>query len=702
MTTEVYVTLEEAAELEGIEYGALRVRIFRDKSKYKTKTEKSPTGGKDKVFIALTSLSKKARREWKAREELKALAVMESDDPELPADRPWYTAMDVDWFIEKYPEKWYKAMEVGNVVREALDYKGKNKTQYMNELAEERLGKKWRTLYKQVQSYLEASAWADRMHKEDGGDYEFFKVLALCRKPKDTMTFPSCTPEVKQVIKNIWFNKEFAANHSTKEMLYEKLQAVARVNKWDKIPSYQTVVRYINYLMEDEGMRNAWYLAAQGERQYKNAQMQKRKREIGDMKVMEVVMGDEHTFDFWVAYDAPNGKTIAIRPKLVAWIDIRSRMIIGDVMCQYANTDILKQSMLKMMYHDVGSVPMNIYVDNGADYVAKEMTGRHRYDRGGNDGYKEIWDIELDDAAKGFYKSMGIEDIHRALPYYAWVKGNIERFFGTVCNKFSKWFTSYTGTLTGSKTSEKIDKDIKRMLERGELLTLDECYEKWQEWLKTVYEVGRHRTLYEQESEPSCRTPIGCFENAERYMRALPPKNLATMLLLKNEKRTVRNIGIKLMGGYYMSQDLAKYINGKPVDVKYDPYDLSTIYVFRNGKQICEAYRQEALPFAMPNGEEPTDDMIEHFANEKNQLKEDREILKEANKPYDKMYPGLVGFDGMGGLMIGKKPKNNVVQMPTDNTYRNGFRGKNNRDDDVDNEYISKQGEEAAKTLRAL
>ncbi len=100
---------------------------------------------------------------------------------------------------------------------------------------------------------------------------------------------------------------------------------------------------------------------------------------------------------------------------------------------------------------------------------------------------------------KGFYKSIGIEDYHRALPYYAWTKGQVERFFGTVCNKFTKWFSSYTGTLTGSKTFAKVEKDIKGMLERGEeLLTMEEFYAEWSKWLKTSYDVKKQGGLVNQ------------------------------------------------------------------------------------------------------------------------------------------------------------------------------------------------------------
>ena len=56
-------------------------------------------------------------------------------------------------------------------------------------------------------------------------------------------------------------------------------------------------------------------------------------------------------------------------------------MIVGDVMCKDANSDILKESLLKMIYHDADGVPEYIYIDNGKDYTAKNMTGFDRNDR---------------------------------------------------------------------------------------------------------------------------------------------------------------------------------------------------------------------------------------------------------------------------------------------------------------------------------
>ena len=292
---EVYVTLGEAAELERVKYNTMVKRVLRKQESFVTKTEKSENGGKDVVLVAVSSLSKQARNAWKEREKLKSFTEEFPDkkEDEQKPEVPWYVNTDVDWYIENYKERYYKAVELGNVVRKFLQYDEGDRTKYAEEFAQKYLGKGQRTLYRYTKAYLEASAWADKLEKEDGAGREFFKVLCLCRKPKETGCFPSIKPEVKQVIKNIWFNEDFARNQGTREMLYEKLTAIANINKWEKIPSYQTVTRYISYLMEDEGMRNAWLLASRGTREYKNKVMVKGSRDTKGLQVMQIVMGDE-------------------------------------------------------------------------------------------------------------------------------------------------------------------------------------------------------------------------------------------------------------------------------------------------------------------------------------------------------------------------------------------------------------------------
>lgn len=698
---ESYVTLEEAAELENIPYQTMVRRTQRRREDFDTRIEKSEIGGRDRVLVAVSSLSKQARNAWKEREKLRSFTerVPEGDGAGQGTEPPWYVGMDIDWYIENHRESYYKAVELGNVVRKFLQYDEGDRTKYAEEFAREHLGKGQRTLYRYAKAYLEASAWADRLQKEDGAGYEFFRVLCLCRKPKETGNFPSFTPEVKQCIKNIWFNREFAQNLGTREMLYQKLQEVARMNGWGKIPSYQSVARYINYLMEEEGMRNAWYLAAKGEREYRNKVMVKGRRDTSGLKVMEILMGDEHTFDCWVSYKPPTGDVIAIRPKLVAWVDMRSRMILGDVMCKDANSDILKQSLLKVIYHDAGSPPNYIYVDNGKDYTAETMTGYNRKSRR-KDKQEDKMAGCFDDMARGFYKSIGIVDDHEALPYQPWSKGQIERFFGGVCSRFTKWFSSYTGTLTGSSTDAKVSKDIQKMLKNGELLTIEEFFGKWTEWLHNVYMKTPHKGL--KRAGESWQTPEEVFGNAERYFKAPPPKSYATVLMMRSDRVHVYPTGIERFGYQYRSDELCAYI-GRKVNIKYDPQDMATLYVFDDsGRKLCEAYSQELLQITR----EVSEKTLEHIRRQKKQESQDRRLLEEANIPFEQMNDQYVGFSNVTGgieLMVGKKSgkKAKVVSLPSDRTYQQGFRAEK-KDDDADGEYMSRQAENALRKLRAI
>lgn len=686
-----YVTLTEAAELEGLKYDAIKKRVLRKPDGFMTKIVKQESGGRDIVLVAVSSLSKQARAAWKEREKLKEyVETCPEETEEAQPKRPWYVDMDLDWYISNYKERYYQGVELGNTLREFLQYEESARTLYAESFAQEKLGKSARTLYRLVKSYMEAAAWADKLQKETGFNYEFFKVLSLCRKPKETGSFPSITSEVKKVIMNIWFNEDFARNKGTREMLYDKLQVIADVNHW-KIPSYQTVVRYIQFLMENKRLKNAHFLAERGVREYRNKKVVKAKRDTKGLQVMEVLMGDEHTFDCWVSYRQPNGKVIAIRPKLVAWIDVRSRMIMGDIICKDANGDILKESLLKLIYADANGVPKYILIDNGKDYTKKELTGVNR---------KQRVRTDFDDEVKGFYQSIGIVAYERAKPYEAWDKGQIERSFRTVCNQFTKWFASYTGTLTGTRTDDKVDKDIDRMLKRGELLTMDEFYQKWHEWLTKVYAYKRHRGLVN--AKETYVTPYECFTKEERYHKAVPPREYATMLMLKSEHAHVYPTGINRFGNFYMSEELCQYI-GEDVDIKYDPNDISTVYVFFQGKQVCEAYSQELLQIAPTVHQEA---VAEHKRRQKAQEKRDREILEAAKVGLQEINEQFTSFQAIAGgidLMIGKKPPRNtkVVSLPEDNTYRQGFRTRKEEEPE-ENTYLASQGEKALQKLRVI
>lgn len=684
---DVFIGLKEAAEFEGVKYNTLVQRIKRNPKQYKTKTQPQEGGGKEQVLIAVSSLSPKGRKAWRAAQKVDGRDVVIEKRTE---SAPWYVGVDLNHYTEQNKKAFYEAVELAARVQDFIDYDGPDRTAYAERYALG-LGVSLPTLYRYVENVLKASAWALKMEKEDGQNRDYFRALALCRKPREKASFPSLTDEQKALIENIWFDRRFAANLGTIEMLYEKFEEVAEGRGWESYPSIKTVARYIKHLMDKPGAESARYLAANGVREWKNKKMLKGRRDATSLKVMEYVVGDEHTFDFWVQWVAPNGKVKAVRPKLVAWMDMRSRAIVGDVACVNANGDTLKESLVKMLYSHPGGVPHILHVDNGKDYTKKELTGQSRK--------KRNIDFAFDAETVGFYQSIGIEEVGRSLPYQPWDKP-IERFFSTVCSKFSKWFESYTGTLTGSKTYAKRQKDVDGMLERGELLTMEEFFEAWTEWKETKYHTREHRGL--KDAGERWTTPIEVFENAPRYEKAAPPREYVAMLLMKADTARVYNYGITKFGVTYADSELGKYI-GQHVGIKWDIDDVTKLYVYdKEGRKICEAVAPELLAFG-PHCSQAT--LEAHMKAQKQQLKNVREALEDFTTPYELRVEQGRPSDAVGKLDLTIKAERSpkVIALPNDKEYRaeaaaSRKAGKKTSGD----EFLTNKADDALARLRAM
>lgn len=684
---DVFITMKEAAEFEGLTYKGMTSRVSRNPKQYKTKTQPQEGGGKEQVLIAVSSLSPKGRKAWRAAQKVDGRDVVIEKRTE---SAPWYVGVDLNHYTEQHKKEFYEAVELAARVQDFIDYDGPDRTAYAERYALG-LGVSLPTLYRYVENVLKASAWALKMEKEDGQNRDYFRALALCRKPREKASFPSLTDEQKALIENIWFDRRFAANLGTIEMLYEKFEEVGQGRGWESYPSIKTVARYIKHIMDKPGAESARYLAANGVREWKNKKMLKGRRDATSLKVMEYVVGDEHTFDFWVQWVAPNGKVKAVRPKLVAWMDMRSRAIVGDVACVNANGDTLKESLVKMLYSHPGGVPHILHVDNGKDYTKKELTGQSRK--------KRNIEFEFDAETVGFYQSIGIEEVGRSLPYQPWDKP-IERFFSTVCSKFSKWFESYTGTLTGSKTYAKRQKDVNGMLERGELLTMEEFFEAWTKWKNEKYHTREHRGL--KDAGEKWITPISLFENGERYEKAAPPREYVAMLLMKADTARVYNYGITKFGVTYADSELGKYI-GQHVGIKWDIDDVTKLYVYdKEGRKICEAVAPELLAFG-PHCSQAT--LEAHMKAQKQQLKNVREALEDFTTPYELRVEQGRPSDAVGKLDLTIKAErpSKLISLPNDKEFRAEMAaGRKTGKKASGDEFLGKKADDALARLRAM
>ena len=252
-----YVTLKDAAEFEGVSYDTMKKRVTRNPEQYKSKTQAREGGGKGEVMVPVTSLTTKARKAWRATQKVDGRDVI--IDRRATEAVPWYVTADLNHYIEGHKKAYYEAVEAARVVQEFIDYAGPEKRTNLAARLAVGLGVSPQSFYRYQTQVLEANAWALKLEREDGQCRDYFRALALCRKPKVADTFPSLLPEQRALIENIWFDRRFAANLGTREMLYEKFEEIARERGWTDYPSAKTVGRYITYLMERPGAESARY-----------------------------------------------------------------------------------------------------------------------------------------------------------------------------------------------------------------------------------------------------------------------------------------------------------------------------------------------------------------------------------------------------------------------------------------------------------
>lgn len=141
---------------------------------------------------------------------------------------------------------------------------------------------------------------------------------------------------------------------------------------------------------------------------------------------MEYVETDGHTFDLFVSVVGKNGKLMAIRPKIITFIDVKTHMILGDTICIQPDAQVIKKAACKMIYGKPGGLPKHMRMDNGKEFTAEKNIGQNRKERTCN----------LDGEVRGFCQSMGILEWSHSNPYEAWTKGCIERAFLTIVKRF--------------------------------------------------------------------------------------------------------------------------------------------------------------------------------------------------------------------------------------------------------------------------
>jgi putative transposase len=627
------------------------MRIKRNPDKYKCANQ----GGS--LLVSLESLSEKAQSEFRESNSPQEDSNDEQNSP------PWYVATEFLSYKIRYGAK----LDEGFKKMDAIKYFKENGGG--KSLAEE-LGRKFniniRRFYDMVKLYDGAMSWNERICKLTDENYGYIVAMALAGKPRSDMgQIKAMDEETMVLIENRWYNKDFKVNRCTVAFLYDDLVPILQ-EKGKSIPTYETVRKYVNELPESEAHYQAY-----GKRSWKANHMMKKLRDTGDMRVLDLVQGDVHTLDIWVSVERANGKIDIIRPCLIGWLDIKSRCLVGWMICESPNAAMISESLLNMIYAKKNEalpfgIPQCILIDNGKEFTSEMQTGRKRKDR------KVVF--EFDEMKKGFFQAVGIERTLHSKPYEPWSKAQVERFFGSVCQRFSKKYKTYTGTLSGAKTSGKVNKSSKYLEQHA--LPLEQVAAEFEEWVVNWYHKHEHSGLRKQgEKDPA---PIKVWQNAEHYVGAPLPYDIAVEMIVESREMYVRTHGIgityKGVKYYYENPELAMYVNEK-VMIKTNPNDISRLHVYKlDGTKICVAENYPLMTFGVATSKNAVE---EHSHNQKRQQSNLKDNLAWFQMPYEerqtygsaenfnmalagkrKVSPELKGVDGkVAALPTGSKAK---------------------------------------------
>ena len=615
-----------------------------------------PGGGRQIRLICLDSLPPAAQERY--RKEQAAPVVENIVEVKTSGEPPWYVECDFHEFYHERREEYERALERVEELRACMTLPRNERAAAYAALAE-----KWsvdvRTIRNGVQRITEAEAWAQRL-ADDSSKSVQLQALALCRKPRAQNSFPGISEPLRALIENVVFDRELSRNNPSATLQAKAILKHAEERGMTELPEPRMVASYIRYIMKEPENRMAFALSAKGSRRFKNENQMKTRRDTKALKVLEYVMGDEHTFDFWASYIDKSGNRRAARPTLVTWIDVRSRVILGATICVHADSSVLKRSILKMIYDECGSVPYCLHMDNGKDYTAQAMTGRKRSERHRDGGQ------DSDSALKGFYRQIGISTITNSMPYEPWGKGQQERFYNRLNEQFSKLFSSYTGTLTGSRTDAKVSKDIQALLKAGKLPTFEDVMRELNAYLDE-YHHEVHQGLKDTGEEWT--KPLELYEKAERYIQYPMKEEYAVMLLLDDAPAYVHKDGIQKNKRRYWDYALAPYI-GYTVNIKFNPDkpDILHVYDAETGAKICEAH--EAAPmsfFAAP------EEVEAHKREQNRQLADARATLDWMRTPYEERIADTEKpkrrTASLPGLMKEGDGAQTVVAMPQDREF---------------------------------
>lgn len=400
----------------------------------------------------------------------------------------------------------------------------------------------------------------------DGG------VAALVRRADSRAKSEPIGPAALSYIQTL----VLSGNRITVGAAYKMAIGAAQQNAGDpdwRIPSYRTVLLEIGRRTP----RIARELAGKGERSAKANCVPKARRDYESLDTNAEWVGDERTLDVQIRALTDRGWRHTREVKITAWMDMRSRVLVGYVTDLFADSNTILASM-KIGIRNFGR-PALLRVDWGHDY--KKATGSPHHRR---------FKCKAFDGPRiaGVLDRLGIA-VSPVTPYTPWAKP-IESFFATMKDHLDRFFESFWG---GSPVERHQDRHawVKKNLEK--LPTLDDLRAAIDAFVDT-YHRSPHGAV-----DMFGKSPLQAHQAfiGEAGIRRESDAVLDHLFMTFAEPRLVRRDGVRFRGRWYgHGEPRLVAMQGQKVILGLSPDDASRAMVCRVDDDRTPLFEVECAP----------------------------------------------------------------------------------------------------------
>ena len=366
-------------------------------------------------------------------------------------------------------------------------------------------------------------------------------------------------------------------------------------------------------------------------------------RTYADLRPFQILVGDQHRFDFWVM-DDDTGEVF--RPEGYVWQDLRTRIFYGGAVGK--KYDSLMMGLALRIGLRVYGAFESIYTDNGQPELSKHVDSIVADMRTiglaarpidsvdgdcGEDGEAVNPCVDLGRHRKAIVKNAKAKMIERTFEELERILRDRERMPGHVKR------------LTDGDDDQDIDEaEKKRLAASGKILTFSEFVKAFYRAMDFYNRKKAHRGVlkeWEWRPKPSIATPYDCLKACciAGWRRTDVSAEATDLIFLSRAKRTVDRGRIWLNKQPFEHKALIE-LHGQKVDLRYDPLDPEYVVVFKGDEYVCKAEPVELSSMLKP-------DLSSRL------IKEKRRMLKEQRLEYRRLtspVPDLLNYSRVSPL----------------------------------------------------